>query len=76
MGSLGTGGNGPDGKETQLVPCLLPTPGRSAARRTGGWSAVIPVTEIDAPLGQVVGRHVDGEPIARQNADAILLHTA
>ncbi len=33
------------------------------------------MTEIDAPLGEIVRSHLNGDPIARQNADAILFHT-
>ncbi len=41
--------------------------------RLGG--AVIPMTEVNAPLGEVVRGHLNGDPIARQNTDAIFLHT-
>lgn len=34
------------------------------------------VAEIDAALGQVIGRHFKGDAIAGQNADAVLLHLA
>src|SRR5438132_14000188 len=33
-------------------------------------------TESDASLGQVVGRHLDVDAIASQNADAVLAHLA
>ncbi|SPA37493.1 hypothetical protein CBM2606_A120127 [Cupriavidus taiwanensis] len=34
------------------------------------------VAEVDAPLGQVVGRHFQGYAVAGQDADAVLLHLA
>src|SRR5262249_21371624 len=44
------------------------------ARQRGG--ALVLVAEVDAPLGQVVGRHLDGDAVAGQDADAVLLHLA
>jgi hypothetical protein len=32
------------------------------------------VAEVDAPLRQVVRRHLDRHAIARENTDAVLLH--
>ncbi|SOY45064.1 hypothetical protein CBM2585_A130541 [Cupriavidus taiwanensis] len=34
------------------------------------------VAEVDATLGQVVGRHFQGHAVAGQDADAVLLHLA
>ena len=34
------------------------------------------MTEVDAPFGQIIRGHLDGDPIARENADAIFLHSA
>lgn len=66
---------GPTVKRRAIARLLPGTPRRSTARRGRRSGAIIPMTEIDTPLRQVVGGHLYGDPIARQNADAILLHT-
>src|SRR5882757_3880911 len=50
---------------------------RCAARRSA-WAAgtLILVTEDQPALLQIVGRHLDRHPIARQRLDAVLLHLA
>src|SRR5712691_1033867 len=52
-------------------PELLPR-GRTAHRR----SALVLVAEYEPALLQVVGRHLDGDTIARQRLDAVLFHLA
>jgi hypothetical protein len=51
-------------------------PAKEAALRRGTRRLLVPVTEIDAALGQVVGRHLDRDPVARQDPDAVFAHLA
>src|SRR4029079_8026505 len=50
---------------------------RALRRRwaTSAWTNVL-VAEIDAPFGEIVGRHLDGDFIAGEDADAVLLHAS
>ena len=62
------------------VRVRLPAAELTAARRrptrgTGAWALVL-VTEDQAALLQIVGRHLDRDPIACQRLDPVLLHLA
>src|SRR5690242_12192792 len=57
-----------------LAPSRLRRPGAAWRRRGGG--ALVLVTEVDPSLGEIIGRQLDGDAIAGEDADAILLHLA
>src|SRR5262249_29182230 len=55
--------------------CLAETPLRGTALTgSGQGSARVLVAEIDAPFVEIIGRHLDGDLIPSQDADAVLLH--
>src|SRR5581483_7984874 len=48
-----------------------------AAMLAGGLGAAgILLAEADPSLGEIVGRHLDGDAVAGEDADAVLLHAA
>ena len=52
---------------------------RTTRRRAipgGRGGSFVFMTEINSRLGQVVGGHLDRNPVARQNADSVLLHAS
>src|SRR3984885_3568575 len=56
---------------TELAARRCPTRGPPAATRT-----LVLVTEDEPALFQVVGRHLDRHPVARQRLDPVLFHLA
>src|ERR1700752_579312 len=63
--------------------CSLSAPSELAAAlrsalgpRAGGSRPLVLVAEDQAALLEVVGRHLDGDAIAGQRLDAVLLHLA
>src|SRR5277367_6201381 len=40
------------------------------------WRGAVLVAKINAPLRQIVGRHLDRDAVARKNTDAVFLHSA
>src|SRR5437660_903647 len=63
--------NGSGGDVGSAAPELLVLrPARNRRR------ALVLVTEYQASLAEVVGRHLDGDTVARQRLDAIFLHLA
>ncbi len=54
----------------------LPKNLRSAGTACGALVTACQVTEGDAALGQVVGRHLQRNLVARQDADVVLAHLA
>src|SRR5215470_8306849 len=59
-------------------PVVTPsaTPDLMALRRRRRRRALVLVAEDDAALVQVVGRHLHGDLVAGERADAVLLHAA
>src|SRR6185312_11223359 len=68
------------GAISQALIARLPAAELAAARRpTTRWPAagtLVLVTEDQATLLQIVGRHFDRDPIACQRLDPVLLHLA
>src|SRR5439155_20536692 len=64
----------------QALTARLPAAELAAARRPAtrgsGTGTLVLVTEDQATLLQIVGRHFDRDPIARQRLDPVLLHLA
>src|SRR6185312_4296057 len=58
------------------LPAEELTAARRSAPRGAGARALVLVTEDQAALLQIVGRHFDRDPIARQRLDPVLLHLA
>src|ERR1051325_10805550 len=58
--------------EVSQTSVPLPAPKLRPRRHWRGGGVL--VAEIDPPFGQVVRRHFDGYPVARQNSDPVFLH--
>src|SRR5215469_7223775 len=54
----------------------LAPPEHAFCSRACRRSALVLVAENDAPLGEIIGRHLDGDAVAGKHADARLLHAA
>src|SRR5438445_1606909 len=59
-----------------LAAAELAAAGRSATRSAGRTGALVLVAEDQPPFLEVVGRHLDRHPVARQRLDPVLFHLA